>query len=253
MKLLSSPRFDLDEFLERGFTVTSLRETALADKLLSTLRTEPFVAPEDIFGGDIYSGSVTEPSFNVKLKKALAWDWEGKKHPLIWEKGMNGKDDPNLFTSYPEVFQHFWNELVDTELHWFTSTYGRFSRFGMLAHKYEVGQGLGWHHDLSDSTWLNCILYLGVNGDYDVEDGGYLSIGRCRLDSEGIPIIPSEKVCIRLERVVRPLHGTIVFLDNRRANLLHRVPILKKEHERYTLSCQLGFIENLMAKKFKNE
>jgi len=248
--------FNLDEFFDRGFT-TSQIETDVADELLAALKNEPFVAPESVFGGDIYDtkevdtgyGAVVEPTFNVRLKKALEFDWVGSRHPLIWEKGMNGKDDPSLFTSYPEVFQLFWNELVDRNLHWFTKTYGRFSRFGMLAHKYEVGQGLGWHHDLSDSTWVNCILYLGEK-EFPSNSGGYLTVAGCSLNKEGIPVM--EKGVFR-SRTISPSHGTIVFLDNRKPNLLHKVPVLEKPLERYTLSCQLGYIENLMAKKFKKE
>lgn len=248
-------KLDLDQFYAQGFVVTQIDDD-VADELFSFLKTQNFLPSSKIF--DVYDsnkyesivGSVVEPSFNVTLKDRLKKSWRGLVHPNIWDKGVNGPSaEATPFQSYPDEFQSFWSELASSQYYsYFTNIYGEFTQRFMLAHKYEIGQGLGWHHDLTDSTWFNNILFLG-DDDFTEEDGGFLGIADCRIDIDGFPM----EGTIRNLRNVAPKHGTLVTMNNMHPRLLHRVEPLSRPKNRYTLSCQFGYIENVIGKQFNKQ
>jgi len=239
--------FDLDHFFSKGFVVRKLKKEN-SDKLLNCLKSEVFIEADNVF--DVYesknylasNGQVIEPDFNVDLKKSLSFDWKEVKHPDIWINGVNGPHSSEKpFNNYPEMFTEFWLD-VENSMDWFTSIYGNFTHRYMLAHKYKLNHSLGWHHDLSDSTWFNNILYLG-DSDFTKNDGGYLSISDCSIDDKGLP-----KEIISILAEVLPNHGTLITIDNMNPRLLHKVHPMKCDKERFTLSCQFGYIDNIMGK-----
>lgn len=238
------------EFYMNGFTVLSIDKNK-ADELLRVVGSEDFLPVSDIF--DVYanktvntkSGVAIEPEFNVKVRASLSPFWNDIKHPDIWGDGVNGdfkKVTP--FVEYPESLEQFWKSFSETNFKWFTQTWGPFDHQYLLAHQYHTGQSLGYHHDLSDSTMLNCIGYLG-DSDYTEADGGYLEIAECDVDDSGLPLPET----IRSLRRVLPNHGTVVVMDNTNPRLLHRVEPLKSPKKRFTLSCQFGYLRNILTKK----
>jgi hypothetical protein len=239
------------QFYSHGFSTLKI-DKSQADHLLKLIKNEIFLPVSDIF--DVYakktvdtcSGAVTEPDFNIKVKRALNEDWHGIKHPDIWKKGVNGDngDSLSVFSDYPEGILDFWKDFSKNHLSWFSKTWGPFDHFGILAHAYHPGQALGFHHDLSDSTELNCIAYLGSN-DFTEDDGGFLEIAECDIDFDGMPILAS----IKPIKMILPNHGTVVVLDNTNPRILHRVKPLLGKKERFTLSCQFGRLSNILRKK----
>jgi len=245
--------FNLNHFYKYGFTVGNL-ELDKATQLLNRIQKESFIEATGVF--DVYAsseydskaGKVIEPPFNVSLREKLNPSWIDVVHPDIWDKGVNGmKTTQDPFMSYPEDLTDFWKEHVGAALARFNRIYGTFDYITMLAHRYRKGQGLGWHHDLTDSTWLNCILYLG-DDDFTFDDGGYLEIGETPIDKEGLPTSSVLSIC-----KIPPKHGTIVLMDNRNPRLLHRVPALAVDKCRYTLSCQFGYLENIIGRSFSKD
>jgi hypothetical protein len=238
------------EFYMNGFSVLTISR-ATADHLFEVVQDEAFLPVSDIF--DVYasktvntkSGVAIEPEFNVKVREALSPFWKDIKHPDIWGDGVNGDfKKVNPFVKYPEVLSDFWDEFAKDHFKWFAQTWGPFDHKYLLAHQYSSGQSLGFHHDLSDSTILNCIGYLG-DSDYTEEDGGYLEVAECDVDSSGLPMPETVKP---LRRIL-PNHGTIVVMDNTNPRLLHRVEPLKRKKRRFTLSCQFGYLRNILTKK----
>lgn len=239
---------DLDHFFSKGFVVRKIKKD-IADSLLENLKKEIFLDSKqifDVYESDKYSssvGEVSEPEFNVKLKNSLKFDWENVVHPDIWIKGVNGPHiSKKPFNDYPEIFKNFWQE-VEESMSWFTNIYGNFTHRYMLAHRYLENQSLGWHHDLSDSTWFNNILYLG-DTNFNKDDGGYLSVCECSIDDQGLP---TEIVSVLAD--VLPNHGTLITLDNMNPRILHKVYPLMVQKDRFTLSCQFGYIDNILSKK----
>lgn len=238
------------EFYMSGFTTVQIPKDK-ADKLLKIVAHETFLPVSDIF--DVYenktfvtkSGVAIEPEFNIKVREALSPFWGDIKHPDIWGDGVNGDSKKvNPFVKYPPALSDFWEEFSSDQLGWFNKTWGPFDHRYLLAHRYQTGQSLGFHHDLSDSTVLNCIGYLG-DSDFTEEDGGYLEIAECDVDSEGLP----KPKTVRTVRKILPNHGTVVVMDNTNPRLLHRVEPLKSSKNRFTLSCQFGYLRNILTKK----
>lgn len=238
------------EFYLSGFTVIQIKKDQ-ADDLLEIVSEERFLPVSDIF--DVYasktvntkSGVAIEPEFNVKVRASLSPFWNDIKHPDIWGDGVNGDfKKVNPFVQYPQELSDFWDEFRDRHFQWFTKTWGAFDHKYLLAHQYHSGQSLGFHHDLSDSTILNCIGYLG-DSNYTEEDGGYLEIAECDVDSSGLPLPETVKPI----RKIMPNHGTIVVMDNTNPRILHRVEPLRANKRRFTLSCQFGYLRNILTKK----
>jgi hypothetical protein len=238
------------QFYASGFTILRI-EQATADFLLKTIQRESFLPVSSVF--DVYAsktvstrnGQVVEPEFNVKIRESLKDYWKGVAHPQIWKNGVNGDfSSVSPFVEYPEALKSFWSDFSEQNLKWFSKTWGPFDHMGLLAHNYSTGQSLGYHHDLSDSTQINCIGYLG-DADFSEGDGGYLEIAECDVDGYGLPIEGTIKTVYK----VMPNHGTVVVMDNTNPRLLHRVEPLKSPKLRITLSCQFGYLSNILAKK----
>jgi len=236
------------QFYSQGFSVVQIGRDK-ANHLLEIMRRENFLPVSDIF--DVYSKKtvsvkteeITEPDFNIKVKDALKQNWLGVHHPHIWKKGVNGESN-SICPDYPDEVISFWKDFSKEYLAWFNQTWGGFDHLGLLSHQYHQGQSLGFHHDLSDSTELNCIGYLGAE-NYQQSDGGYLEIAECDVDFDGMPILSS----IKTIKKIMPNHGTVVVLDNTNPRLLHRVEPLYVTKERITLSCQFGRLSNVLRKK----
>jgi len=219
--------FNHDLFYRQGFTSTFI-EKNVADQLLQTMKAQSYVHEDDVY------------SLDNQASVALSKSWNGVVHPRCpdWDK-------KSPFNSPPSVFKDFWFEAArGPYFKFFTDVWGDFSQQTVMAHRYLRGDGMGWHYDVTDTTWLLNLIYL-TDQEFLHEDGGYLGIGRCKITNEGIPM--PETVETQAEFV--PMHGLLVTIDNTNPKILHRVQKMVTEKERFVLVGQLGYIENTLNKE----
>jgi hypothetical protein len=219
--------FDLNSFFKNGFSITHLsKETA--DRLRTVIDEEVFEDEEDIYGLDNPSSVVFEHT------------WKGLKHPQApqWDK-------KSPFNKVPPELYDFWVETAKSSyFKWFTDLYGDFTHLTVMVHRYVRGDGMGFHNDTSDATWLLNLIYL-TDEPFVIEDGGYLGLGRCVVDANCIPIRGTESEIIKIV----PEHGLMVTLNNRDPSLLHRVEKLISGKVRRVAVCQMGYIESVLHKE----
>jgi hypothetical protein len=116
-----------------------------------------------------------------------------------------------------------------------------------MAHRYVTGDGMGFHNDVLDATWLLNLVYL-VDHPFIEQDGGFLGVGRCMVNSECTSIKGTESEILR----VIPSHGLMMTLNNRNPSVLHRVEKLVSNKVRRVLVCQMGYIESILYKESQN-
>lgn len=219
--------FDLERFWRDGYTVTKI-DRDIADELLSGIEAQSYVDEPDAY------------ELDNPASVSLAKSWEGIRHPQApdWDK-------KSPFNTGPDLFKEFWSEVAFSEyFEWFTQLYGNFTQQSVMVHKYMRNEGMGWHYDVPDATMALNILYL-TRDTFTEEDGGYLGVGHCSVDSEGVPVADS---VIEVERVL-PNHGTLVTLNNMNPKILHRVQKLVAPKSRFSLVCQFGYIGNVLHKE----
>jgi len=219
--------FNLNSFFRDGYSLTYLDQQT-SDRLLTLIDRQEFVDEDDPDGLD-------NPS-------SLSFDytWAGLKQPQAptWDK-------KNPFNEVPQDLKDFWIDLAKgSYFRWFTDLYGDFTHLSIMVHRYVSGDGMGFHHDVLDSTWLLNLIYL-VDEPFYEADGGYLGVGHCVVNSECVPIRGTEQEILR----VVPSHGLMVTLNNRNPSVLHRVEKLISNKTRRVLVCQMGYIENVIHKE----
>lgn len=229
--MLHDTHFDLNHFFKYGYTVTQL-SPALADYMLRLIEAEKF---KHVDQEEIYVTYRRIASYHPEIAKRYPEMWtENDVHVQAFDK-----------IKWKDVYTHFWNDVLQQEyFSWFKSSFGVFSSFGMLAHKFNAGEELGWHRDLIEATYFGNILYLG-DDDYTKDDGGYLRVGRVKLDDKNSPRLDTLEVLGE----ILPNHGTLVTVTNLDPCILHDVVKLQTDKRRYTHGCRFGFIENRVSKK----
>lgn len=220
-------RFNLDHFFKYGYTVTHI-DPSVANQVLEWIEAEKFKrVPTD----EIYTA----------YRKI---DELGKSYPQMW---MEGSQHVQAFDriQWKKIYSHFWSDVLQQEYFtWFRESFGMFSNFGMLAHKFSEGDELGWHRDQIEATYIGNILYLG-DDDYTHGDGGYLRVGRVKLNERHTPRLETLEVVGE----ILPIHGTLVTITNINPCILHDVVKLQVPKRRYTHACRFGFLENRVSKK----
>ena len=220
-------QFNLDQFFRQGFTSTFI-EKEKADELLGYMKAQKYVHEDDLY------------TLDNDASVALSKSWQGIVHPQCpeWDK-------KSPFNSAPAVFRDFWFDAARSSyFKFFTDIWGDFTQQTVMAHRYVKGDGMGWHYDTTDTTWLLNLIYL-TDQTWTKEDGGYLGVGRGRITSDGIP--KPETVQTVAEFI--PQHGLLVTLDNSNPKVLHRVQSMTAEKERFVLVGQFGYIENTLSKE----
>lgn len=219
---------NLDLFYSQGFTAT-LIDRDIANGLLWELQKQKYTQEDDLY------------TLDNESSVALADSWKGIVHPQCpeWDK-------KSPFNSAPAPFKDFWFDVAKNYFKFFTNIWGDFTQQTVMAHRYVKGDGMGWHYDVRDTTWFLNLLYL-TEQEFTKEDGGYLGIGRCKVDHNGVP--KTSEVQTLAEFV--PVHGLLVTIDNTNPKILHRVEKMVSEKERFVLVGQFGYIENTLHKERK--
>ncbi len=217
LKLQINDTFDIHKFFKDGYAVTRI-DLEVADYFLEQVRSQVYVT------GDGYYASA------------------GYEAPLIskWEAS-------HTLTAYneeaPKIFKTFWEGLSNSKyFNCFTEYFGPFSQGSPMINNYAKNSGMVWHSDSYDSTFMTNILYL-TKDVFDETDGGYLGIGKAKLNRHGGI---DEKTIEEIDRIL-PNHGIMVTINNLDFTKLHRVEELKVKKERYSLLCHLGYMEHTLT------
>lgn len=202
---------NIGELFKKGYTISRIGPNR-ATHFLEEVKKQTFVVSQDYRDPEMSAPMIT--------------DWDAKVDgPVV--KAHNA----------PFAFNWIWDVFGDSE--WFKSSFGKFTNGSVIVNKYRPGDGMGWHYDVPDATFLQTMIYLG-DSDFIETDGGGLEIGRCRVTSNGLPIKDS---IIPVETVL-PNHGTVVTILNTAPTLLHRVLPLNSPKSRFTIVCRYGYIGN---------
>lgn len=219
--------FDLNTFFRDGYSITRLGKPT-ADRLLQIMDRQEYTDEDEPYGLD-------NPS-----SIAFSHTWGDMQHPKApsWDK-------KEAFNQAPLELQEFWNEAAKSDyFKWFTDLYGDFTHLTIMAHRYTKGDGMGFHHDVLDATWLLNLIYL-VDEPFDEEDGGYLGVGRCIVNPDCVPIKGTETEILK----VIPTHGLMLTLNNRNPSVLHRVQKMVSDKVRRVIVCQMGYIESILHRE----
>jgi len=207
-------RLDLNSFFRKGYAVTRVSQ-ATADFLLTCVENQPFVE------GDGYYAS---ESFGAPLISR----WEA---PFIIP--AENKTAPNALNT-------FWMEAAQSPyFSWFRETFGDFSQGCPMINYFRQGDGMVWHTDGLDGTFMTNCLYL-TKDIFDLEDGGYLGVGRGEWMDTSKPIQSFNKILTN--------HGVLVSINNLDCSNLHRVEKLLSDKQRLTLLFHFGYAEHTVTK-----
>jgi hypothetical protein len=197
MEIVTSLKLDIKKFFSEGYTVAAV-DQAFADDLLQNIRLK---------------------DFSCSVQERAGW-----KDPKVahWEHGN------------PSIFHLYWSYLSSSSYFtFFHRHFGTFSQGLPMSNRFSSGEGMAWHGDYYDGSFMTTMLYL--SGDsYTEEDGGYLSLGmRLSFDSEEV---------FEIDKVL-PNHGTLVVVNNLNPMFQHKVTPLVSNKERFTVMCHFGFID----------
>jgi hypothetical protein len=203
MEIVNNTHFDLNQFFKDGYVISSV-DKIFCDEILRIIRKENFVkANQEKYG------------------------W---KDPLVlhWEKDTQ-----------PSLFHYYWNYLSSSEyFSFFIKNFGDFSQGLPMSNKFKNGEGMAWHSDYLDGSFMTTMLYL-TQDTYTITDGGYLSVG----------IESSEKIFTL--NTILPQHGTLVCVNNLNPIFKHKVNPLVCDKERYTVMCHFGYVDPSLHSKTK--
>jgi len=221
----------LKDLFTRGFAVSSL-PIEIADRMLGIIESQKFLS---IQGVDVY-------------KQHTEFKDRHLSFPEIWSnqgKAVQAFDDWN----YPQELKDIWDFLRKKYLSGFETMMGSFDHSCMLAHRFSEGQQIGFHSDTIEATFFGLVAYLGES-DFTEDDGGYLRLGRARLDSQGKVLnwLKNEGNIVEISRIL-PNHGTLVILSNIDPTFVHAVEPLKIKKKRFTHACRFGFSSQRFAVK----
>jgi hypothetical protein len=220
------PELDLNNYFKYGYSVSSIPKE-WADTLLQWMDSEQYAKEADEYGLD-------NPS-----SVALSDSWQGVRHPEApdWDKKQ-------AFCATPKHWKEFWQKFSESEyFDWWRNLYGDFTFRHVMAHKYVKSDGMGWHYDVKDASFMINLIYLSRD-TWTIDDGGYIELGHCNVTDRGIPIHGTVQSITKIP----PNHGTIVTMTNMNPSILHRVEKLKTDKVRYVAVCQLGYIGNVCSK-----
>jgi hypothetical protein len=211
-------RFDINGFFRRGFTVTEIEKEA-ADFYLAEVEKQPFVEGDHFYASENFGA------------------------PLI-SKWESTHIVPSHNREAPSVFKKFWDDLSGhSYFEWFTKNFGPFSQGSPMINQYRKNDGMVWHTDSYDATFMTNILYLSRD-NLSLEDGGYLSVGRCSLNEHGVV----DKDTIIHYADILPNHGVLVTVNNIDHTTLHRVAPMAVSKQRISLLCHLGYAEQTLTR-----
>lgn len=208
-------RMDLNSFFGLGYAVTQI-STELADFLLKIVENQPFVDGDGFYAG------------------------EGFGAPLIsaWESQFIVPSE-NKFA--PDALKTFWQQAARSPyFSWFQENFGEFSQGCPMVNNFRKGDGMVWHTDSLDGTFMTNCLYL-TRDIFRSEDGGYLGLG---IDS-GDELWEDDHILTN--------HGTLVSINNLSPLGRHRVEKLTVDKQRLTLLFHFGYAETTVTKaRLKN-
>lgn len=142
----------------------------------------------------------------------------------------------------PEVYKQFFDAIAaDKAFSWFHGVLGPFTQKTIMSTRIQRHGGIGFHHDVKESTAMIVLLYL-TDLDFLLEDGGFLEMGRVsRLKTTAMP----DSDMLPFDAPIIPKDGKLVFLNNLDPTFVHRVSQMVAEKSRFTISCQLGWLSNV--------
>jgi hypothetical protein len=237
-QIILNDSIDLNDFFNKGYAVSKIN-IDIADNLLKKIRNQKFNYPSVISSdehpvyhtdtGLFYCECVTP--FTVP-------EGENLSSPQM---GMGFAEDDKPY------FNDFWSNLSkENYFKPLTQHFGDFSQLSKQMMKYSKNDGLSWHYDFRDASFLINMIYL-TEETFTESDGGYVEFGVCEYtgEIEKEKVIPTGKIF--------PNHGVMVTANNLNPNFVHRVPALKTDKKRYSLICQFGYSANVLySLKAKN-
>ena len=238
--IILNENINLNEFFNQGYTVSSIN-LDLADILLQKVKRQYFKYPSvlsetehPVYRTDtnlFYCECVT--SFTLP-------EGENVSSPQM---GMEFLEEDKKF------FNDFWKDLEkESYFRSLTNSTGTFSQLSKQIMHYNKNDGLSWHYDFKDASFMINMIYL-TDEVFTEEDGSYLEFGVCYYkENEDI-----KKENVTTIGKIIPKHGLIVTANNMNPNFVHRVPFLKTNKQRYSLICQFGYSTNVLySLKAKN-
>jgi hypothetical protein len=152
-----------------------------------------------------------------------------------WDQGRPSNEAP-------EVYNRFFDAVAsDPSFAWFHGVLGPFSHKTIMTTRIRKSGGIGFHHDVKESTAIIVLLYL-TDSTFSLEDGGFLEMARVgRLKPTAMP----DSEMIPFGSPIVPQEGKLVFLNNFDPTFVHRVSQIVSEKSRFTVSCQLGWLSNV--------
>ena len=214
----------LKDLFTQGFFLTSIpKETA--DLMLEIVEAQDFSKVSGVYD--------QQPEFQSDFNFPEVWMHRGK---AVQAFDMN---------EYPKELEALWGQIAQEHFSGFQKIMGAFDQTCMLAHRFSVGQEIGFHSDTTEATFFGMIAYLGDSG-FSEEDGGFLKLGRATLSETGAISAVSE-----IARVL-PNHGTLVIVSNIDPTFVHAVEPLRSEKKRVTQACRLGYSSQRFSIKKMN-
>jgi hypothetical protein len=215
----------LRDLFTKGFAVTSLPKEC-ADRMLEIVESQSFASVTGVYD---QQPTVTETEFNF---------------PEVWTHRGKAVQAFDLSDS-PKELEQIWQGIGAKHLSPFQEIMGKFDQTCMLAHRFSVGQEIGFHSDTTEATFFGMIAYLGDTG-FSEGDGGYLRLGRAHLDPNGALSNVTEIA------KVMPNHGTLVIVSNIDPTFVHAVEPLRNKKKRFTQACRFGYSAQRFAIKKMN-
>lgn len=203
MEIVKNTYFDVNAFFRFGYQITSI-DKPYADILLERIRSQNF------FDANQERAGWSDPKVT---------HWEGD--------------------SLPSEFHHYWNHLSNSAyFSYFRENWGPFSQGLPMSNHFSVGNGMAWHADLNDGSFMTTMLYLTAD-EFRIEDGGFLTVGI----KKGPMIVPLD--------LVLPSHGVLVTVNNLNPHFQHKVMPLVSDKERYTVMCHFGYVDPSLHSRSK--
>lgn len=211
-------KMNLNSFFRKGYAVTRV-SSELASYLHNVVENQPFVEGDGFYASENFGA------------------------PLIsrWESQFI---IPSENKTAPELLNTFWQKAARSPyFSWFADNFGGFSQGCPMINYFRKGDGMVWHTDSLDGTFMTNCLYL-TKDVFTLEDGGYLGVGKGSLTEDGIPNT-TESLC--LDNLLTN-HGVLVSINNLDPSNIHRVAKLLADKQRLTLLFHFGYVETTVTK-----
>jgi hypothetical protein len=203
VEIVNNLNFNINQFFKDGYAVSSIDKN-FCDEMLKIIRREQF------FKAD---------------QEQVGW-----KDPMVlhWEKN-----------NQPSLFHYYWKYLSSSNyFSFFRNHFGDFSQGLPMSNKFKDGDGMAWHSDYLDGSFMTTMLYLSKDF-YSITDGGYLSVG-----------VESNNKVFTLNTIL-PQHGTLVCVNNLNPIFKHKVNPLVCTKERYTVMCHFGYVDPSLHSRYR--